>query len=506
MKRKIYGAPGTGKTTRMLDLLQKEVESGTPLDRIAFLTHTVSARLEAISRIKKLRNISDERSQLKYFRTIHGICYMENTLKKDNVMQAPDYLEFGETIGIPFSSHFTSDVDMDGLPLGFNLSGGNAILAVRQLAAARQVPITELSSEWPNWISPKLMKEVIHGYAKWKERHAKFDFVDMLLLYGKYGEPLDCDVMFIDEAQDLSSLQWSIVRKMFARTPRVYIAGDDDQSIYAFIGADRYGFLDFEADEIEILPKSYRLKRTIWNKAQNIIKHVSRRQDKTIEVSEGGHIDFYNNDLLYLDINHETMIIARHHAQLQRLAKSLEVRGIPYTGRSREIPKTDQALAVHAYFRARKGESISLFDASRLLRFAGDKDEAKRLRAEDRNNPGLFINKDQININWEAPWQQYLARNRSEVYKNELIRNILNNIGLQGLVDEPKVSLTTYHGCKGREADHVVCLTDCFKKAHDSARKNPEDETRLAYVGVTRAKERLTIVLPKTDLFMRSML
>lgn len=506
MKHKIFGAPGTGKTTRMLDLLQKEIEAGTPLHRIAFVTHTVSAKLEAISRIQKLVRITDEKVQLRYFRTIHGICYAENDLKRDNVMQASDYLAFGDAIGIPFSANFTSDLDMDGLPVGYNLSGGNEILAVRQLAAARQLAVSEMQHEWPRWASYRLMKEVITSFDKWKKKHAKFDFVDMLFLYRDYGEPLDIDVMFIDEAQDLSKLQWSIVRKMFARTPRVYIAGDDDQSIYAFIGADRYGFLDFESDSDEILPTSYRLKQTIWNHAQSIIRQVSRRQDKIIEVSNGGIIDYYNNDILYLDISGETMIIARHHAQLQRLAKSLEVRGIPYTGRSREIAGTDQALAVHAYFRARKGEKISLYDASRIMRFAGEKEEAKRLRAEDRNNPGLFIEKEQIKIDWGAQWDRYLARNRAEIYKNELIRNILNHVGLDGLVNEPKVSLTTYHGCKGREADHVICLTDCFKKAYETAQRNPEDEKRLAYVGVTRAKERLTIVMPTSDMWMRSML
>lgn len=509
---KIYGAPGTGKTTRMLDLLQREIEGGTPLERIAFVTHTVAAKVEAKERIQRVLTLSNEKEQLKYFRTIHGICYGENDLKRDNVMQSEDYLKFGEYIGVPFSSNFTDDVDMDGLPVGYSLSGGNEILAVRQFAAAQCLSVSELPEEWPNWASPKLMRQVITKFKTWKDQHAKFDFVDMLQLYIDHGEPLDIDVLFIDEAQDLSKLQWQIVNKMMKRAKRVYIAGDDDQSIYGFIGADRFGFLDYKADKTEILPITYRLKTNIWNHAQKIIEQVSRRQYKPIEVrGEGGVIDFYNNDLLYLGIEHEsTMIIARHHFHLQRLAQSLEVRGIPYKGRGREVHGTDQACATVAYFRAREGQPLGLRDASRMLRFIGNKEGVKKLNREARDNPGRTIEKEalsrEFNVNWEANWRHYLSRNRTELGRAEIIGNILNYGGVEALENEPKVSLTTYHGCKGREADHVICLTDCFRKAYDGASRHPDDELRLSYVGVTRARERLTIVPPTTELWMRSMI
>ena len=511
--KKIYGAPGTGKTRTMLDLLQEEIERGTPLERIAFVTHTVAAKLEAKERIQRVIQIVDEKTQLRYFRTIHGICYVENDLKRDNVMQPEDYLAFGDSVGIPFSSNFTSDVDMDGLPIGFNLSGGNEILAVRQLAAAKRCMVSDIPEEWPKWAGVDIMREVITKYAEWKDKHAKFDFVDMLFLYEKHGEPLDIDVLFIDEAQDLSGMQWAIVKRMMARAERVYIAGDDDQMIYAFIGADRYGFLDFPADDLVVLPKTYRLQKNIWEHAQRIIKAVHRRQEKQVSVrDDGGVVDYYNNDILFFDIDptKSSMIIARHHFQLQRLAKSLEARGIPYKGRGREVTKTDQAYAVHAYIRARNGEKISLRDASLILRFIGDKKGSTKLRKESRTDPGLLIDKEQLErefgLRWTDKWHTYLARNRAEVTKCELIDNIIHNIGLDGLVAEPSVSLTTYHGSKGREADHVICFTDCFKSAYDTAVLNPDDERRLAYVGVTRARERLTVFLPTTDLYMRTML
>lgn len=509
MITKIYGAPGTGKTTRMLDLLKQEIESGTPLQNIAFVTHTVAARLEAKERVQQIIPITSEKDQLRYFRTIHGICYMENNLSRENVMQPKDYLDFGSQIGIPFSVNFTEENDMDGFPIGFNVSGGNEILSVRQYAAAQGVNVSDIKDRWPNWISPKIMRNVIVGFKEWKELNSKFDFVDLLHLYDHFGEPLDIESMFIDEAQDLSILQWKIVRKMMKKAKRVYIAGDDDQSIYAFIGADRYGFLDCECNNIEILPKTWRLKDNIWYFAQNIIYHVNKRQIKNIETrGEGGDIQYFNSNPLYLPINPKetTMVIARHHKQLNAFSKSLELRGIPFKGKGREIHGTEQARAVHAYFRARDGEPLLLRDAALILKFIGDHKGYLKLLKEGRENPELMISKDQLEINWEVNWVRYLARSNAEISKNELIRNILNGIGLPGIVNEPQISLTTYHGSKGRQADHVILMTDCYRRAYEYAMRHPDDERRVSYVGVTRAREKLTIIAPKTDMWMRSLI
>ncbi len=508
MIKKIYGAPGTGKTTRMLNLLQQEIEAGTPLEKIAFVTHTVAAKLEVADRITKIMPIAGARTKLKYFRTIHGICYQELELSKDNVMRPSDYLDFGEQVGVPFSASFTRDIDMDGLPVGFNLSGGNSILAARQYASAMGGQVSDYPDEWPRWASPQLIKEVITKYAKFKERHAKFDFVDMLEMYVRLGDPIPVDVAFIDEAQDLSSFQWKIVDKMFANCKKIYLAGDDDQAIYGFIGADRAGFLDHASDEIEILPKSYRLRRNIWNRAQTIISQVEKRQPKEVAVrDDGGDISLYNNDLRYLDFSGETMVIARHHQQLQDLSEMLESRGIPFKGdRKHSIIGSAHSKLVKTYFELRRGDSVELRDAARLVEKLGNRDRALELRREARENDYL-IGAGSLDLNFDTPWAQYLGTSVTDMKRNAIMKSVLNNTkDLEALVTEPKVSLTTYHGSKGREADHVVLLTDCFRAAWYGAVKRPDDERRLAYVGVTRAKERLTIVAPQSNMFMRSLL
>jgi DNA helicase-2/ATP-dependent DNA helicase PcrA len=72
------------------------------------------------------------------------------------------------------------------------------------------------------------------------------------------------------------------------------------------------------------------------------------------------------------------------------------------------------------------------------------------------------------------------------------------------MIEKPKVRLTTYHGSKGLEADRVILVTDCSKPAVDYADRNPDYERRLAYVGVTRAKEEVHISQPQTNDHMRA--
>jgi len=501
IKTKIYGAPGTGKTTRMLQLLQEEVDAGTPVERIAFVTHTVAARREAIDRIQ-----IDEK-KLPFFRTIHGICYAQMGINRGLVMQASDYLDFGESIGTRFSVNFTRDTDMDGLPYGFAHSMGNDILSVRQIAAAKMCRITDVLEDWPQEVDHTSMRDTLEAYRRWKEVNSKFDFVDMLQMYTHKGLPIEADVMFIDEAQDLSMQQWGIVAKMMQKVKRLYVAGDDDQSIYAFIGADRYGFLDYLTDKDEILPKTWRLLDNVWTHAQRIIGGVARRQPKNIATrGAGGEIEYYNCSISRVPVNSSetTMFISRHNNQLDDLADELTQRGIPFEGRGWQPYGSTAVRAILAFLSMRAGKPVLLREAALVLDRLGNKPEANILRAKGRKDPSLTAT-ELPDVNLQADWVRYLARSTADITKNQMIRTILNSVGWAGVLEPPKVSLTTYHGSKGREADHVVLLTDCFRKAYDGARLDPDDERRVAYVGVTRAKNKLSIILPQTEMYMRAL-
>jgi DNA helicase II / ATP-dependent DNA helicase PcrA len=73
-----------------------------------------------------------------------------------------------------------------------------------------------------------------------------YEFSDMISEFVKKDKCPSLDVVFLDEAQDLSPLQWDMFFYIESRCKRSYIAGDDDQTIYSFQGADPTIFINLE--------------------------------------------------------------------------------------------------------------------------------------------------------------------------------------------------------------------------------------------------------------------
>ena len=88
--------------------------------------------------------------------------------------------------------------------------------------------------------------------------------------------PLDVDAALVDEAQDLSRLQWRVVRHAFTNAARLFVAGDDDQAIYQWSGADVESFLNLKGER-EVLGHSHRLPKLVKATAARVIARVARR-------------------------------------------------------------------------------------------------------------------------------------------------------------------------------------------------------------------------------------
>lgn len=496
---KIYGAPGTGKTTRLLKILEDEIRAGVPPQRIAYITHTVSARLEAIERVKKLLDVNEEK--LQYFKTIHSICFKKINCSTHAVMGARDYMDFGKRVGVSFSKGFVSDIDLDGLPVGYSSSDGNMILNAYFFSRANLVDMLDVQNIWPRKYRPSIILEMIEEYKYYKLEEGKVDFPDMLEKYLKESSPLNVDVIIVDEAQDLSKLQWEVVTKFSESCDRLYLAGDDDQTIFSFIGADPDGFLKHPADDVEILPKTYRLKSDIWRFSKRIIEQIKDRQTKKISVkAEGGIVE--RTGVMKIDFEEETMIIARHNNQLREIAKRFDELGIPYKGIGIDFEKHIEALKIYLDMRA--GNKVLYRSAAKVTDLMGKTSKSKEFREVAKSDPEAMVSLKDADLGIKS-WIKDLASGASDVKKNMILQNIISRNGIEELDKEPKISLTTYHKSKGREANHVVLITDCYDKAWRSDQENSIEGIRLAYVGATRAKERLTIVNPTTDKFMRAL-
>ncbi len=81
------------------------------------------------------------------------------------------------------------------------------------------------------------------------------------------------DVVFIDEAQDLSPIQWKMFDILNDKSKDIFIAGDDDQAIFAWAGADVNRFIDQPAIE-EVLQQSERIPQAVQEVSNIILDRI----------------------------------------------------------------------------------------------------------------------------------------------------------------------------------------------------------------------------------------
>ena len=111
-QRLILGPPGTGKTTRLLDILDEELQRVDPT-KIAFVSFTKRAALEATQRA--CERFGFDQKELPYFRTLHSLAFQRLGLRREEVMQSKDYRLIGKHLGLEFSTR--ADIE-EGLPTG----------------------------------------------------------------------------------------------------------------------------------------------------------------------------------------------------------------------------------------------------------------------------------------------------------------------------------------------------------------------------------------------------
>lgn len=218
----IFGCPGAGKTTTLLGMVEKELQEGTQPEKIGYLSFTKRAAEEAISRAAEKFNLS--RKRFPYFRTLHSLCFRAMGLSSAEVLEGKRLEDFGNLVGYKITGRFSLD---EGTTFGFEK--GDRLLFMEHLARAREVPLEEVYNEDDDGLSLWEVRRFADALAAYKQDLGVIDFTDMLKSFVNSDVVVDLDVLFVDEAQDLSKLQWDVVRKLAKTARKVIVAGDDDQ-------------------------------------------------------------------------------------------------------------------------------------------------------------------------------------------------------------------------------------------------------------------------------------
>ncbi len=82
-------------------------------------------------------------------------------------------------------------------------------------------------------------------------------------------------------------------------------------------------------------------------------------------------------------------------------------------------------------------------------------------------------------------------------YKKAYVSTVIQKEGSFNPV--PRITLSTVHGSKGGEADNVMVLSDLSRKADESYWRQKDDERRVFYVALTRAKQNLYLVRSRSN-------
>lgn len=427
---------------------------------------------------------------------------------RNEVFGATDFTLFARDSGFYCTGNLVEDEEDE--------DGYDIVLHARSMASNMEKSIDEVVSSLPDvhQLAPAARRSFLDAFLAFKRGRGRYDFVDMIEMYVAQGEPLPVDALIVDEAQDLSALQWRAVDRMARDCKEVFYAGDDDQAIYGFIGADQYGFLDRYADEEIVLERSYRCPVGVGVEADKIIRAVKRRRDKVVrwEDKQGG-IDYWAlpaTDLpweMWAESGKTIMVLVRHKKQIKELQEVLEQSGVPYTVRGYSTATSDLGACVKTYFALRDGNAVSWQDANKLLLHLGMKDAGYRIRDLARGEAMSVVKADLPEVDFLcADWPRYLGSSKRHQIELDALRIALNKGGMEIIGRVPAIDVSTYHGSKGREADIVVCLTDCFRAVWEEQEINPDGEIRLCYVGLTRAKEQAIIVSPQSSMYLRPLI
>lgn len=456
----VYGSPGCGKSTELVNHVNRLLESGVERSDILYLSFTKAPVLEVMARTLNSKANVD-------MATIHSFVMRLTGVTPAQLMTQYEQSRFAKV----------SRVAMARKEIGVFAP---SIFAVKSLAANRMTSLDEEFSKIRNYdYSYAITQSVITAYEAYKRERGLIDFDDILLRYAEFPVDHHYSHIILDEAQDLTPLQWAVFRTICrgSRVVDVAIAGDPDQCLYEWNGSDAMGMLSWREEfnaEVNILEQSYRVPALCHALAMKVLGRVKTREHKPYNPRPvDGIIERTGNFRLDM-LKDKAMVLCRTSSVRNAAIDSLIQSNIAFmTEGGTDGPlQSNIGKAVIHWQRLCRGEPLSARKRAALKRMM--------LKDVDLDDPAALSKYDVTDL-------------------FSINEQFVNYYRHTDLLSEPPLTVSTIHASKGREAEHVILYTEVNGLCIENMDINGDSEHRLWYVGLTRSKNKLTLVSNPTE-------
>lgn len=304
----------------------------------------------------------------------------------------------------------------------------------------------------------------------------------------------------VDEYQDISPLQQALLEVWLGDRAEICVVGDPRQTIYSFSGAASHFLTGFESKypgaAVINLNRNYRSSSEIVELANRVLlaepleSQIGQRGEVKQKEFQNEHeeIDWISNQVAQLLQSgvkaKEIAILTRMNFQLESFERKLSELGIAIqvrgTGKFFQKPEVLHASAAIRALSLKTDREPLFIELSNILSSMG------------------WVSKSQENEKWEA--LNWFIEVLEELGENTELDEYLRELDeRQRSLHEPirnAVTLATVHSAKGLEWDAVFLPTlneGNFPIHHAETESALEEERRLFYVAVTRAKTKLTL-------------
>jgi len=501
---KYYGPPGTGKTNTLVqEILTKHLAEGIKPQDIAFISFTNKAVNTAIARALNAfpqYTIKD----FQRFKTLHKYCKKYFTHEVFDPQRC--MIDFALESQIIKSSDNRLDDD------SFVYTDWS--LHIYDKARNMMQPVEEVyRKETYKRESLHLLLKKVEAYNKYKKQgETKYmDFTDMIERTIDEVNFPPLEVLILDEAQDFTPLQWSVVYKMADNANKIYLAGDDDQAIYRWNGSEYKYFTTYFPGEKKVLTQTRRFGKEIHRFSQIVRQGILDSEEKQflhnpdIKDSVNGYRAF--NDVKFDKYKGSWYLLGRISTTVNELRMMAKTKGLYFMDNKGNKSFTNNKWkAIKTWKTLCNGEKIGKEEAQNFYKYTryiakdlyrkkefwDEQDKFNLYSFEDLKSwCGLTI-KDELK---GKDWSHVLKRNITPT-EVTYINILLQKYGEDQLDKEPNMIIDTVHSVKGGEADNVLVY---FKADYASQYQNKTvqekmDEKRVVYVAVTRAKYSLHLL------------